>query len=56
MVTVDMPCVLVSRRCPRGVAGGWYGAMGALMVLALPSVDQPATAADWPIVGTPRLC
>lgn len=53
MVTVDMPCALVSRRSARGVAGGLCGVMGALMpgvlmMLALPSLQQPATAADWP--------
>lgn len=52
MVTVDMPCALVSRRTARGVAGGWCGAMGALMALALslvqPLLQKSATAADWP--------
>ena len=53
MVTVDMPCALVSRRSARGVADGLCGAMGALMLrglmmLSLPSLQQPATAADWP--------
>jgi len=48
MVTVDTPCALVLRRSACGVAGGWCGAMGALMLLALPSLQQPAQAADWP--------
>jgi outer membrane protein assembly factor BamB len=48
MVTIDLPCALVSRRSARGIEGGWYGAMGALMMLVLPSVPQPAQAADWP--------
>jgi len=52
MVTVDMSCALVSRRSTLGIAAGWHGAMGAVMavalMLALPSLQQPATAADWP--------
>ena len=48
MVTVDMPCALVSRRSARGVSAGLCVAMGALMMLALPSLQQPAAAADWP--------
>ena len=52
MVSVDMPWSLVSRRSVGGVAGGWCGAMGVLMALALllvqPSLQEPATAADWP--------
>ena len=57
MVTVDMSCASVSRRSARGVSGAWCGApgslmLGALMALALsfvqPSVQQSATAADWP--------
>jgi outer membrane protein assembly factor BamB len=54
MVTVDMPCALVSRRSAPGIAAGWHGAMGALMMLALPSVQQPATAADWPTFRGPE--
>ena len=52
MVTVDMPCAMVLRHSAGRVAGGWCGAMGALMALALllvqPSLQKPATAADWP--------
>ena len=48
MITVDLPGAAVLRRSVRAAAGGWYGAFGALMMLALPSVQPPATAADWP--------
>jgi hypothetical protein len=48
MVTVDMPCAMVSRRTARGVAGGWCGALGTLVVLAAPLMPTSATAADWP--------
>ena len=48
MVTVDLPWAAVPRRRVSGRTGSLRGAMGALMVLALPLVQQPATAADWP--------
>jgi outer membrane protein assembly factor BamB len=48
MFTVDTPCALVLRRSACGFAGGWCRAMGALVMLALPSLQQPAQAADWP--------
>jgi outer membrane protein assembly factor BamB len=48
MVTVDMPCAMVSLRTARGVAGGWCGALGTLVVLAAPLMPTSATAADWP--------
>ena len=52
MVTVDMPYAMVLRHSAGRVAGGWCGALGALIAIALllvqPSLHQPATAADWP--------
>ena len=59
MVTVDMSCASVSRRSALGIAAGWHGAMGAVMaialMLALPSLQQPAAAAEWPTFrGTER--
>ena len=48
MVTVDMPCASVLRRSARWMAGGWCGAMAALTMLAVPSVQEPTQAADWP--------
>ena len=48
MVTVDMPCAMVLRHSAGGVAGGWCGAMGTLLVLAAPLMPATATAADWP--------
>ena len=52
MVSVDMPWSLVLHHSAGRVAGGWCGAMGILMTLALllvqPSLQKPATAADWP--------
>ena len=52
MVSVDMPWSLVLHHSAGRVAGGWCGAMGILMTLALllvqPSLQKLATAADWP--------
>jgi outer membrane protein assembly factor BamB len=54
MVMTDMPKPVVLRRPARGLAGRAYGAMGALMVLVIPLMPTPATAADWPTFRGPE--